>query len=57
MHQERADAKLGKGDMFLTIDKGTFLDGVYRYEGETDCQGRACGFGVAKKMNVGKEIK
>ena len=41
--------------MFITIDKGTFLDGVYRYEGETDCQGRACGIGVAKKMNVGKE--
>ena len=54
--QERAYKKLGKGDMFITIDRRSGLDGVYRYEGEIDSQGRACGFGIAKMINVKEEI-
>ena len=31
--QERAYKKLGKGDMFITIDRRSGLDGVYRWRG------------------------
>ena len=34
------------GDKFINIDK-TSPEGMFRYIGEVDCYGKACGFGTA----------